>query len=69
MSAGDGRPVEAFASVARMHIAAGEAQAVARLKHPNIVTIHSVEEIDGVHVLTMEFVEGKTLPGIAAVDV
>jgi TolB-like protein/tetratricopeptide (TPR) repeat protein len=38
-----------------------EAQAVAKLKHPNIVTIHSVEEIDGTHFLTMELVEGKTL--------
>lgn len=38
-----------------------EAKAVAALKHPNIVTIHSVEEIDGRHCLTMELVEGKTL--------
>jgi serine/threonine protein kinase/TolB-like protein/Tfp pilus assembly protein PilF len=38
-----------------------EAKAVAALKHPNIVTIHSVEEADGVHFITMELVEGKTL--------
>ena len=38
-----------------------EAQAVAKLKHPNIITIHSVEESDGVHFLTMEYVEGDTL--------
>ncbi|MCG6950690.1 MAG: serine/threonine protein kinase, partial [Acidobacteria bacterium] len=38
-----------------------EAQAVAALNHPNIVTIHSVEEADGVHFITMELVEGQTL--------
>src|SRR5262245_21357906 len=40
---------------------AREAKAVAALNHPNIVTIHSVEEVSGVHFLTMELVDGKTL--------
>jgi Tol biopolymer transport system component len=38
-----------------------EAQVVAVLNHPNIVTIHSIEEADGLHFLTMELVEGETL--------
>ena len=38
-----------------------EARAVAALNHPNIVTIHSVEQADGVVFLTMELVEGQTL--------
>jgi TolB-like protein/Flp pilus assembly protein TadD len=38
-----------------------EARAVAALNHPNIVTIHSVQEADGVHFLTMELLEGATL--------
>ena len=38
-----------------------EARAVAALNHPNIVTIHSVEEVDGVAFLTLELVEGQTL--------
>jgi serine/threonine protein kinase len=38
-----------------------EAQAVATLNHPNIVTIHSVEEAEGIHFITMELVEGQTL--------
>ncbi|HEV2351484.1 MAG TPA: protein kinase [Terriglobia bacterium] len=38
-----------------------EARAVAALNHPNIVTIHSVEEADGVHFLTMELVDGQSL--------
>ncbi len=38
-----------------------EAKAVAALNHPHIVTVHSVEEADGVHFITMELVRGKTL--------
>ena len=38
-----------------------EAQAVAALNHPNIVTVYSVDEVDGQWFLTMEFVEGDTL--------
>src|SRR5215207_7676853 len=43
-----------------------EAQAVAAINHPNIVTIHSVEEADGVPFLTMELVEGKPLSEVMA---
>ena len=38
-----------------------EARALAALNHPNIVTIHSVEEVDGIPFLTMELVEGEPL--------
>ena len=38
-----------------------EARAAAALNHPNIVTIHSVEHIDGVPFLTLELVDGQTL--------
>ena len=38
-----------------------EARTVAALNHPNIVTIFSVEETEGMHFLTMEFVAGKAI--------
>jgi tetratricopeptide (TPR) repeat protein len=38
-----------------------EAQAIAALNHPNIVTIYSVEECEGLTFLTMELVEGRSL--------
>ncbi|MFI5179823.1 MAG: protein kinase [Thermoanaerobaculia bacterium] len=41
-----------------------EARAVAALNHPNVVTIHSVEEADGIHFLTMELVKGDTLAAL-----
>ncbi len=38
-----------------------EARALAAVNHPNVVTIYSVEEHEGLPFLTMELVEGKTL--------
>src|SRR5437868_7510480 len=41
-----------------------EAQAIAALNHPNVVTIHSVENAGGVPFLTMELVEGRPLEAL-----
>jgi serine/threonine protein kinase/Tfp pilus assembly protein PilF len=38
-----------------------EARALATLKHPNIVTIYSVEESEGTRFIAMELVEGENL--------
>jgi non-specific serine/threonine protein kinase len=43
-----------------------EAKVVAALNHPNIVTVHSIEEADGALFLTMELVEGAPLSRLAA---
>jgi serine/threonine protein kinase/Tfp pilus assembly protein PilF len=45
-----------------------EAQAVAALNHPNIVTIHSIEEAPEGHFITMELVQGKGLDEIVTGD-
>ena len=45
-----------------------EAQILAALNHPNIVTVHSVEEDRGVHFITMELVKGKTLAALLPRD-
>jgi len=47
---------------------AREARAVAALNHPNIVTVHSVEESGGIHFITMELVKGKTLADLLPAD-
>jgi len=40
---------------------AREAKALARLSHPNIITVHDFGEIDGLYYLIMEFVDGVSL--------
>jgi hypothetical protein len=45
-----------------------EAKALAALNHPNIVTIYSVEKVEGIHLLAMELVDGATLDGKIRTD-
>jgi serine/threonine protein kinase len=48
----------------RLHRFEQEARAAAALNHPNIVTIHSVEELNGIRFLTMELLEGQPLSDV-----
>ena len=53
---------DAFANDAeRMARFEREAQVLASLNHPNIATIHGLEESNNIHGLVMELVEGPTL--------
>lgn len=45
----------------RLERFAREAKAVGGLNHPNIVTIHAIEEVAGQRILVMELVEGRPL--------
>lgn len=38
-----------------------EARTVARLNHPNIVTLFSIQDVDGNRFLTVELVQGQSL--------
>src|SRR5262245_6397909 len=54
-------PADVASSPERLARFEREARTVAGLNHPNIVTLHSVEDADGVRFLTMELVDGHTL--------
>lgn len=43
-----------------------EARAAARLDHPNICPIYDVGQVDGIHYLTMAYIEGQPLTSLLA---
>ena len=59
-------PGEMAASPERLERFRREARALAALDHPGIVTVHSVEEAEGVHFLTMQLVAGQPLDMLIA---
>ncbi len=61
-------PTEMARDPGRLERFQREAEAVAALNNPNIVTIHSVEEAGGIHFITMELVEGKNLHHVIPAD-
>jgi serine/threonine protein kinase/TolB-like protein/Flp pilus assembly protein TadD len=54
-------PAEVAADRGRMNRFVQEAKAASALNHPNIITIHEIEQIDSVNFIATEFIDGETL--------
>src|SRR6516165_4775320 len=54
-------PAASIADAARKRRFVQEARAASALNHPNIVSIHDIDQIEGIDFIAMECVEGKTL--------
>jgi eukaryotic-like serine/threonine-protein kinase len=54
-------PSEVIAEPERLARFEREARVLAALNHPNIATIHGIEETDGIRAIVMELIEGETL--------
>ena len=54
-------PADVAAHADRMKRFVQEAKAASALNHPNIITIHEIDETDSGHFIATEFIEGETL--------
>ncbi|NOT59716.1 MAG: protein kinase, partial [Acidobacteria bacterium] len=54
-------PPHFVADAGRIERFAREARAVSALNHPNIVTVYDIGQLDGLHFIAMELVDGHTL--------
>jgi eukaryotic-like serine/threonine-protein kinase len=54
-------PADVAADQTRMRRFVQEAKAASALNHPNIITIHEIEQIDSMSFITTEFIDGETL--------
>src|SRR5690349_22023494 len=57
-------PPEKVTDPERRQRFAQEAKDASALNHPNIITVHDIDEADGVSFISMEFVAGKTLASL-----
>src|SRR6185369_15534855 len=54
-------PGELSANAQRMRRFVQEAQAAAALNHPNIAHVYEIGEVEHMHFIAMEFIDGQTL--------
>src|SRR5438105_3129615 len=54
-------PADVAAHPDRMKRFVQEAKTASALNHPNIITIHEIEQIDSVNFIATEFIDGETL--------
>jgi serine/threonine protein kinase len=54
-------PADVAAHQDRMKRFVQEAKAASALNHPNIITLHEIDETDSGHVIATEFIDGETL--------
>jgi len=54
-------PAASIADAARKRHFVQEARAASALNHPNIISVHDIDQIDGIDFITMECVSGNTL--------
>jgi TolB-like protein/cytochrome c-type biogenesis protein CcmH/NrfG/predicted Ser/Thr protein kinase len=59
-------PPERVADPDRKRRFVQEARAASALNHPNIITIYDIDEVEGVHFIAMEYVDGETLDRLIA---
>ncbi|HVG34946.1 MAG TPA: protein kinase, partial [Pyrinomonadaceae bacterium] len=56
-------PAEMASDLQRMSRFMQEARATSALNHPNIITIHEIDQTDSLHFIITEFIDGVTLRG------
>ena len=54
-------PADLANDQSRMRRFTQEARTASSLSHPNVAHIYEIEEIDGIHFIAMEFIDGETL--------
>src|SRR5947207_7797225 len=54
-------PADVAAHPDRMRRFVQEAKAASALNHPNIITIHEIDETDSINFIATEFIDGETL--------